>query len=198
MATAGGVRELKKQRTRDLLEQRAFELFARNGFAATTIDEIADAALVSPRTFFRYFASKEDVVFGNQAAELALMRELVAKRPAGESPATALVHALMKMGEVGDDQAADRLARLRLVAANPPLLARRLLLQREWEEAVAEELALRERVEGPTLEVRVLAAAGVAALATALFTWAELGAAASLSDLIRRALAVITTAEPGP
>lgn len=190
MGSAGGVREQKKQRTRELLEQRALELFARKGFDNTTIDEIADAALVSPRTFFRYYASKEDVVFGNHATELGFMRQLVANRPPEEPPGTALANGILQMGDVPTDQEADRLARVRLIFETPALLARRLLLQREWEEGIAEELALRQRVEGPTFELRVLAATGVAALATAIFTWAERNGTDPLGELIRQALDV--------
>ena len=194
--TSGGVREQKKQRTRDLLEQRAMELFARKGFAATTIDEIAEAALVSPRTFFRYYASKEDVVFGTNPQELAFMRQLVANRPESEGPGAALRGAFMDMSHVPPEQEADRLMRLQLISANPPLLARRLLLQREWEEGLAEELALRERVEGPTLELRVLAATGMAALATALFVWAERNGREPVGDLIHEVLAVDLSTAP--
>ena len=190
MGSAGGVREKKKQRTRELLERRALELFARKGFDNTTIDEIADAALVSPRTFFRYYASKEDVVFGTHANELAFMRHLVANRPADEPPGAALANAILQMGDVPPDQEADRLARVRLMYETPALLAKRLLLQREWEEGIAEELALRKRVEGPTFELRVLAATGVAALATAIFTWAERNGTEPLADLVRQALDV--------
>lgn len=182
------MREQKKRQTRDLLERRALELFERKGYDATTIDEIAEAALVSPRTFFRYFASKEDVVFGSHADELARLRQLVARRPSGESPDIALSRALVTFGQIPEEGRAEMLARVQLITANPSLLARRLLLHREWETGVAEELALRERVEGPTLELRILAATGVAALATATFVWGERGGPESPAELLRHAL----------
>ena len=188
MRAPSGVREQKKRQTRDLLERRALELFERKGFDATTIDEIAEAALVSPRTFFRYFSSKEDVVFGSHSDELAWLRQLVASRPREEPPEIALAKALVKFGQIPEERQPELLARVKLIMANPSLLARRLLLHREWESGVAEELALRERVEGPTLELRILAATGVAALATATFIWGERGGPESPADLLRQAL----------
>ena len=194
MSSTGGVRELKKQRTRQLLEQRALELFERKGFEAATIDEIADAALVSPRTFFRYFGSKEDVVFGNHRHELAALRAAVAARPAHEPPEIALAEALYDFGDLKDGARDYALARAELIAKTPSLMAKRLLLQREWEDNLAEELAKRAGLEQPTLRLRVLAATGVAALTTATFVWVERGGRGSPAELIRQALDVVVAA----
>ncbi len=76
-----GLRERTKARTRQELIDAAFTLFAERGFEACTVDEIAEAADVSPRTFFRYFPVKEDVALARLEDESALIVEHLARRP---------------------------------------------------------------------------------------------------------------------
>src|SRR5262249_25805754 len=79
-----GLRERKKQRTRQALRQAAIELFLRRGFEATTIADITAAADVAPRTFFAYFQSKEDVVLDEGAESFARAQRALQQRPQGE------------------------------------------------------------------------------------------------------------------
>ncbi|TDD37671.1 TetR family transcriptional regulator [Actinomadura sp. KC06] len=104
-----GRRERKKQRTREALVDAAFSLFAEKGFDATTVEEIADAVDVSSRTFFRYFASKEDVALTFQEEQTRAVMDALAARPADEPIMTALRHTVVEIaracerGELGFD-----------------------------------------------------------------------------------------------
>lgn len=108
-APASGRRERKKQRTREALIDAAFRLFGEKGFEATTVEEIADEVDVSSRTFFRYFASKEDVVLTFQDEQFATMLESLVTRPKSEPVMTALRNAAVAVlracedGEYGFD-----------------------------------------------------------------------------------------------
>ncbi|MQS17028.1 TetR family transcriptional regulator [Streptomyces kaniharaensis] len=94
-APAPGLRERKKAETREALRSAAARLFAQRGFAETTVAEIVEAAGVSPRTFFRYFDSKEDLLLPDLAASFdRLVRELE-RRPIEEPPLVALREAVL-------------------------------------------------------------------------------------------------------
>ncbi len=85
-----GLRERKKQQTRELIVRVALDLFVKQGFAATTIPEIADAADVSPRTVSSYFPAKEDLVFDLTAATFDRLEARLHERRDGETTAEAL------------------------------------------------------------------------------------------------------------
>src|SRR5215475_6141459 len=76
------LRERKRTRTRLAIQAEAIRLFAEKGYENTTVEDIAYAAAISPRTFFRYFPTKEDVVIWDEYDPV--LEDLVAERPAGE------------------------------------------------------------------------------------------------------------------
>jgi AcrR family transcriptional regulator len=152
-APASGLRQRKKQRTREELIEAAIRLFLAQGYEKTTVDQIADAVEVSQRTFFRYFASKEDVAFGAVAAAEELFHQELCRRPEGEEPLAALraamrtVNAELCAEESTFVDAALHLRLLRLVEETPVLLARQLRRAEELEDRIAAELARRAGVD---------------------------------------------------
>ncbi len=84
MNTQPGLRERKKQRTREAIARAAHELFAERGYHATTLPDIAEAADVSTRTIFAYFASKEDILFSDFPLMKQALAQALAERPEGE------------------------------------------------------------------------------------------------------------------
>lgn len=183
-----GLRALKRQRTRDTIQTEALRLFMQQGYEATTCEQIAAAAEVSPATFFRYFPTKEDVVLADDYD--ALIVALVHDRPAQESPVRAVRRSLAAALEAvyGLDVETIR-QRLRLVLSVPALRARRYEQTRATEALLAEELADRMQATPADLEVRAVAAALVAALVVAVEEWATQGG--ELPDHIDRALAAL-------
>lgn len=123
-----GLRERKKQRTREALTDSAFALFHRNGFDATTVDQITAAVEVSPRTFFRYFMSKEDVALSLVDQQLTAMLDRFVARPRDEPVITSLRHAAVEIvrayeaDDVGFDQHRYRHVQ-HLVSTTPALMA---------------------------------------------------------------------------
>ena len=91
---AVGLRERNKLRRREQITEAALRLFAERGFDGVTIDEIADAADVSRRTFFRYFARKEDVILAWKQQMADELRAALAERPEREPPLDAVHRAL--------------------------------------------------------------------------------------------------------
>ena len=117
-----GLRERKRQQTRERLTRMAMALFRERGFEATTLDDIAAAADISRRSFFHYFASKEDVVFAWQEEITAALVDAVAARPAAESMLTAAENAILAM--VRQLEPGEAIAMAQLKRDNPALQAR--------------------------------------------------------------------------
>jgi AcrR family transcriptional regulator len=92
---AASLRERKKARTREAIIDAALDLFERNGYDNTTIEDIAAAAEVSPRTFFRYFESKLDLIMTRTHSKADDLGPHLAARPAGESLLEALREVLL-------------------------------------------------------------------------------------------------------
>lgn len=143
-----GLREQKKQQTRDAIADAAWRLFADRGFPAVTVAEIARAAGVSTATVFNYFPTKEDLVFPRLEAFGERLVEAVAARPAGTSAPAAVRDFVLQPGgllaaiEHGDRGATERLRTIsRMVADSPSLQDREQRAIIGYTDALAGRLA---------------------------------------------------------
>jgi AcrR family transcriptional regulator len=166
MESAPGLRERKKQRTRDHIVAAGFRLFAERGYAETTLADIAAAADIAPRTFFAYFPSKEAVVFSDFDAMFASLKATIEERPEGETAIDALRrwldHSLPAEHEASDEA----VLRKRMCIDEPSLAAHQKGLLGRLEEVLRDGVArdLGEPVDG--LRPKLVAAAAVAALSS--------------------------------
>ncbi|MFE3326938.1 TetR family transcriptional regulator [Streptomyces sp. NPDC059176] len=168
--TATGLRELKKRRTRDALVRAALELFTTQGYDDTTVDEIADSVEVSQRTFFRYFANKEEAAFAVQDVVESHFVAALRERPPEEGPFTAMRAAVRSAWDsIGEAIEAVvplelHMRTLRMIESTPALLAVHLRRSAELDEEVARLIAEREDLDvdmDPRPRVAVAAFAGV-------------------------------------
>lgn len=157
-----GLRERKKQQTREIIARVALERFDRQGFANTTIPEIAEAADVSPRTVSSYFPAKEDLVFPDTAETFARLEARFAARAPGETTAEAL------RAWIGDESVKweanpERAAmQRRVIAANPSLQAYSKRFITDGEGLVATAIAQDLGGSPDDLEARMASAATLA------------------------------------
>jgi AcrR family transcriptional regulator len=184
-----GLRERRKRLTASELEAAAYRLFGERGFDAVTVDDIAAEADVSRRTFFRYFASKEDVLLADHFVQLARLREAMADRPVDEPIITALRNALLSLTSDFEERKELIVTRARLMRDTPSLQARSLVHQKLWEDAMQEMVAARLGVD-PVKDLRpgVVSAATLAAMRVAFTNWLAAGCDGDLIELTKEAL----------
>ncbi|WP_370348936.1 TetR family transcriptional regulator [Catenulispora sp. EB89] len=157
----------------DELAEAALRLLARQGFEETTVDELAAAAGVSRRTFFRYFASKEDVVISSVVVVCEAIVAEVAARPAEEPPAVAIREAVKTV--TAEDFAEDReksVALIRHTMQIPALRARFAERQDLLRDDLAAVLARRAGRDVPSPRDQFAAGLGLLAFAGAMQFWA--------------------------
>ena len=174
VATADlGRRERKKEETRQALIDAAVDLFSVKGFEATTVEDIAEVVDVSSRTFHRYFASKEDVLFADAEARLERFADALAARPADEDVLASLRAGAHVMAELLLDRPELEATCHRLLDNSPLLQAQGLRRTEEWAGMVAEYVADRLGVEADDPLPQLLAGCAVVVLRTARQQWAK-------------------------
>jgi AcrR family transcriptional regulator len=207
MGKGTGLRARQRVDVRRSIQRQAMTLFLARGYDATTVNDVANAAGVSPMTVYRHFPTKEDLVFGDEYT--ALVADRVAARPSTESLVQRIGRTLVE--DVGlmiapedtahglsleDAQLAVPggrdllLARLQLVLSTPTLRAR------QWDGQHAIQKAIVEKLRGTPpdrdLEFRLWVASGacLAAFSASLLRWAEDGGEGDLQTLVGDALAI--------
>ncbi|MET8563907.1 TetR family transcriptional regulator [Streptomyces flaveolus] len=185
-----GLRERKKIKTREAIRAAAYALIEEQGYDATTIDQIADRAEVSPSTVFRYFPAKEDIVLTDEYEPLML--EELRARPAGEPWTDSVRHVMHKAigAMMAEDPAVVRV-RAHLAIQVPAVRSRMVESMSETGRTLRTAIAERSGLAADSLEVRVYAMALVGGLMEVNMCWAENGFQDDLRGMMDRALDVL-------
>lgn len=167
------------------------DLFLTKGFDNTTIDEIAQAAGISRRSFFRYFGTKEDVVLGHFVADGTLLAAELQKRPGDEDAWTALRAAIAGTLSAPDQE--QMLAVSRMMYGTPSLRARSIEKHLRWYEHLVPEVERRlpPRTPEPTLTARVLVGTVITCIDLAGEAWTRDDGARPLLHYLETALAAV-------
>lgn len=190
-----GRRERKKQATRDELMEHAARLFGQLGFDAVTTADIAEAADVSQRTFFRHFPSKEAVLYGHADVLREDMLEAFAARPPDEPVVDSVVAAVRSMATYYASHRAETFLQARLAAEFPAVAAHaRAHVQSDWEHELTAAIAHRMQTD-PLADPRaeILAGAAFAAYRAAVRRWSAGGGTDDFGTLLDESLAVLGT-----
>jgi AcrR family transcriptional regulator len=180
------------------ITRTAMALFLRHGFEATTIDDIASAAGISRRSFFRYFGTKEDIVLGDLAAQGELIREELEARPPAEDAWTALLNALRDAPRLAQDDAT-MLKTSKMIYGTPSLRARSIEKHLHWQALLSPEIR-RRLGAAPEDEHDLRADAIVACVLTCLDVageaWTRGDGHQSLESLVLSAITAVRGSTP--
>jgi AcrR family transcriptional regulator len=189
MPVENGLRERKKTRTRNDIIRAATRLFVTKGFDQTTMDDVAEAAVVSRSTLFRYFGNKEAMVFPHQDERLGIFIKLVSEPQAGESPFATVRRGLMHMAAVFHSTREEMAVQHKIVTSSPHLQARELAFYDEWERAI--RIAVVDPYAGSAERAnraKVASSAIFATVRTAMTEWLEDGCRENLVEKAERVL----------
>ena len=189
----GGRAGRRRVTSREELEQAAFDLFGRQGFDRTTVDDIAAAAGIARRTFFRYFPSKNDVPWGNFEAELDRMRARLKASPERTPLMDAIRVAVVDFNRIAPEQVPFHRRRMELILRTPALQAHSTLRYAAWREVIAEFAGERLGQPPDALAPRTIAYVALGVAVAAYEQWLE-SDGAELSELLDRAMRELAAA----
>ncbi len=188
------LRDHAREAVRDEVAKHAWTLFAVQGYEATTVDEIAEAAGMSRRTFFRYFAGKDELVLERLVESGKLIADALRDRPADE-PAWPALRAALGVALALQEAHAEKARPLQLMLrAEPALRATTETRRRLWVEAlaplVATRLPARSIERGPDTRAAAVAGSALGCLDAAQIAWAE-NPGSSLTSLLDEAMSAV-------
>ncbi|MDW6060301.1 TetR family transcriptional regulator [Streptomyces sp. FXJ1.4098] len=190
-----GLRERKKIQTRQAIRRAAYRLFQEQGYDATPVDQIAEAADVSPSTVFRYFPTKEDIVLTDEYDPLIL--EALRARPLDEPPVASLRRALVDLiRQYAEDARGELEIRLTLIRQVPALRGRMSEGMTQTRDMLGEVMAERSGRAADDLDVRVVVAAVLGAVQEAIFYCFDRGRIEDIEKEIDRALDILARGLP--
>jgi AcrR family transcriptional regulator len=186
------LRERKRDRTRQALVNAAINLFERHGYDGTSVADIAAAADIGTRTFFSYFASKEELLFPDSDARVQAAVAAIADRMPEDQPADVLLRALHNVGAAtGEpDDMVDRVAalRVRLIRTVPAVRGRALQIQLDAQREIAGHLQQAFPGELDQVSAAALVGAFIGAVSGALQALLDDPDAPGDPDYLRRQL----------
>ncbi|HZM38192.1 MAG TPA: TetR family transcriptional regulator [Acidimicrobiales bacterium] len=199
MTVTDGLRERKKAETHQALTVAAVRLAEELGPDRVTVEAIAEAAGVSPRTFFNYFQSKEDAMVGVSPNETSELLDDLAARPEDEAPLDSLRAMALAAAARLEAKADEMMARHRLTQAYPSLAMRRAARSTEVERALAEVIAGRTGLDVDRDPYPLLAAStALSAIRVAMSAWQERDRPGPLVDLLDETFALLARGLPSP
>jgi AcrR family transcriptional regulator len=186
---ARGLRERKKQKTRDAIQREAMRLIGKQGYEQTTIEQIAAAVEISPSTFFNYFPSKEDVVLYD--AYDPILAKLLLERPADEPLSVSFRRTLEAMGDIFERDREIILARGKLWFEVPALRARLWEEMEKAQDFMSGLIAQRSGLDAADFETRVTVMVLAAAALEAMHEWLRRDGKGSFIALVTQALDLV-------
>jgi len=169
----GSARGRRPATTREEVARAALDLFNRQGYDDTTVDQIAAAVGVSRRTFFRYFDSKRDVVWGEFDAELVRLERQLGSAPADEPMMDVVRRAVVATNRFGAGELDELRIRMGLISSVPTLVAHSAVRYAEWRDVVARFVAGRIGGAADDLAPQTVARATLGAAIAAFTCWAR-------------------------
>ncbi|MFI0795185.1 TetR/AcrR family transcriptional regulator [Micromonospora rubida] len=194
MAERGSLRERNRRAVEREISEAAMRLFVEQGFAATTTDQIATEAGISPRSLFRYAGTKEDIVLGDMLAAGHAVQAALRDRPAAEGPWEALRAALQVLADDPDNTSERAFRIAEMFLHTPSLRARRLEKRLGWLDLLVPEIERRlghAPGEVPDPAAHAIVSCALACLDTATEVWVRRGGQGDLTEIFDEAIRAV-------